>query len=91
VRYQKTGMSAPGIDAESAFAADSFHVILIENLEGQAKAGVEFVLPLEQHGRWTGDDDLARLLAQQQLPRDQSCFNGFPQTHVIGDEKIHPR
>ena len=30
-------------------------------------------------------------IARQVFLDDQSCFDGFPQTDIIGDEKVDPR
>src|SRR5882672_9225246 len=46
VRHQPAGMRTPRIDAETAFAPDPLHVLFIQDRKRQAKAGVEFLLPL---------------------------------------------
>ena len=84
-------MRAPGVDAEAALAADPRHVVLVEDLEGQAEAALQFVLPLEEHRRRAGDDDFADLLAEEQLAGDQPGLDGLAQADVVGDEQVDPR
>ena len=40
VRDQEPRVRAPRVDAEAALAADPLHVVLVENLEDQAEAGL---------------------------------------------------
>src|SRR5919109_4996246 len=47
MRDQKTRVRGPGIHSESAFAADTFHVVLVEDLEGQPESILQLLLPLE--------------------------------------------
>ena len=54
MRDQEAGMRAPRIDAEAALAPDPLHVLLVEDRKRQAEAGVEFVLPLQEHRRRAG-------------------------------------
>src|SRR5438874_1591822 len=75
MRDQKTGMRIPGIHTEAALASHSAYVILVENFEGQSKPGVQFLLPLNEHGRRARHDDVAHLLPKQQLPRNKSGFD----------------
>src|SRR5690606_33480281 len=37
MRNQKTGVGAPRIDTESAFATDAFHVILVEDFKSETE------------------------------------------------------
>ncbi len=91
MRDQEAGVGGPRVDAEAAFPADSLHVVFVEDLERQAEAAFELVLPLKEHGRRAGDDDFAGLLAEQQLAGDQAGLDGFAQADVIGDEEVDPR
>ena len=54
MRDEEPGVGAPGIDAEAALAADPLHVLLVEDLEGQAEAVLQLVLPLVEHRRRAG-------------------------------------
>ena len=45
----------------------------------------------EQHRRRAGDDDLAHLLAQQQLAGDQAGLDRLAQADVVGDEQVDAR
>ncbi len=84
-------MRAPGIDAETALAPHSLHVILVEDLENEAEAVFHLILPLKQHGRRAGNDDFPGLFPEQQLTGDQPGLDGLPQAHVVGDEEVYPR
>jgi len=56
--------------------------------EDEAEALLELSLPLfEDRGR-RHDDDGLRLLAQEQLARDQTRFDCLAETSIIGDEKV---
>ena len=90
VRHQESDMRTPRIDAEAARTPHLLHVFLVENHEGQTEAGVQFLLPLQEHGRGAGHDDLAHLLAQQQLAGNEPGFNRLAQADVIGDEEVDP-
>src|ERR1700674_3487719 len=83
-------MGGPGVNAEAAFPSNLGNEVFVEDFEEEAKALLEFLLPLEQHRRRAGHYDFANLLAHQQLPRNQACLYGFAQTDVIGDKQIHP-
>ena len=84
-------MRAPRIDAETPFATDPLHVVLVENLEDKPETGFQFVLPLQEHRRRAGNDDFADLLPQQQLAGDQSGFDRLAEADVVGDEEIDAR
>ena len=49
LRDQETRVGAPGIHGESAFATYAFHIVLVEDLESQAKTILKLLLPLEKH------------------------------------------
>src|SRR5260370_23446717 len=84
-------MRAPRVHAKATFSPNPLHVILVEDLEHQAEAGFQFVLPLEKHGRWAGNDDFPSFLAEKQLTCNQRRLDGLAETHVVGNEKVHPR
>jgi hypothetical protein len=88
VGNQKTRMSSLGIDAETSFAANLGNEVFVEDFEVEAKALLEFFLPLEQHRRRAGYNDFAHLLAHQQLSRNQARLNGLAQANVIGNKQI---
>lgn len=60
-------------------------VFAIDDREIQAKLLCEFVLPLQQHRRWRGDNDHLDPAPQQQLTRNEPSLDGFSQADVIGD------
>ena len=91
LRDQKPRVGGPRVDAEAALAADILDVILVQNFEPQAEAGIEFLAPLEQHGRRAGHDDFADLLAEQKLAGDESGLDGLAQADIVGDEQVHAR
>src|SRR5205823_6246141 len=76
---------------EPSLRSNLLHVLLVENLKRQTKTGFEFVLPLVQHRRRAADNDLAGLLPQEKLARDQAGFDGFDETDVVRDEQIDAR
>src|SRR2546428_36431 len=84
-------MRAPWIHRESALAAYAFHVVLVENHEGQSESILKLLLPLKKH-RWrTRHDDLPDFLSDQQFAGDQTSFNRLPETNIISDKQIHAR
>src|ERR1039458_7473844 len=87
LRNQKPRVRGPGVDPEAALAAYSLNVILVKNFKPQAEAGIEFVAPLEQHGRRAGHDNFSHLLAEQKLAGDKTGFDGFAQPDIICDEQ----
>ncbi len=58
-------MGRPGVDAKASLAANLRDKVFVEDLEEQAEALLEFLLPLKQHRRWARHHDLADLLAHQ--------------------------
>ena len=84
-------MRAPRVHAEAALAAHPRQVGAVEDLEHQAEALLELGLPLlEDRGR-RGDDDGLRLLAQEQLARDQARLDRLAEAGVVGDEEVDAR
>jgi hypothetical protein len=62
----------------------------IEHREGEAKAGVELVAPLEDHGGRARHHDLADLLAHQELAQDEARLDRLADADLVGDEQVHP-
>ncbi len=91
VRDQETGVRRPRVYSEAAFAADALHVFLVEDFEDEPEAGFEFLLPLEQHRRRAGHDDLSHLFAKQQFAGNQAGLDGLPQPDIVGDEQVDAR
>ena len=90
MRDEEPRVRAPGIDAEAALQADLLHVVFVEHREREAEPVLQLVLPLVEHRRRAGDDDLAGLLAEQQLAGNQPGLDGFAKANVIGDEQVDP-
>lgn len=84
-------MRRPGVYPEAAFAANTFHVVLVEDLEQETEPRFEFLLPLKQHRRRAGHDDLSHLLAKEQFAGDEAGLNGLAEPHVVSDEQIDTR
>ena len=66
-------------------------VVAVEDLEDEAEALLELGLPLLEHRRRRRDDDRLRLLAQQQLARDQAGLDRLAEAGVVGDEEVDAR
>ena len=66
-------------------------VVLVEDLEDQAEAVFQLVLPLKEHRRRAGDDDVLDFLAEQQLAGDQAGLDRLAEADVVGDEEVDPR
>ena len=58
-------MRAPRVDAKATFLAHAFDVVFVEDFERQAEPVFKFIFPLEQHGRRSGDNDVANTFAQE--------------------------
>ena len=65
VRDEEARVGRPGIDAVAPLLPDPGDVVLVEDLEDQAEAVLQLLLPLEEHRRRAGDDDVLDLLAEQ--------------------------
>jgi hypothetical protein len=88
---EETREGSPRVDAVSALAADAFHVVAVENLEGETEAILQLVTPLEKHRGRAGHDDFLHSAAQQQFGRDESRFDGFSEADIVCDEEVHAR
>jgi hypothetical protein len=87
---EEVGVGGPGVDGEALLLADALDVFPVEDFEGESEAAVEFGLPLVEHGRGAGDDDVLDPLAEKELGGDEAGFDGFAEADVIGDEEVHP-
>ncbi len=90
VRHEEPRMGTPRVHTEPPFLPDLFHVVLVEDLKCQPEARGKLLLPLQQHRRRAGYEDLPGFLPQQQLTGNQTGFDGFSQAHIVCDEQIHP-
>ena len=81
-------MGGEGVGGEAALLADGLDPFLVEDLEGEAEAGCEFVLPLAEHGGWAGDEDVVGLFADEEFAGDEAGFDGFAEAYVVGDEEV---
>ncbi len=79
VRDQEPGVSRPRIDAVAPLLADPCDVLLVEDLEDQPEAVFQLVLPLVEHRRRAGHDDVLDLLAEQQFAGDQPGLDRLAQ------------
>ena len=91
VRDQESRVGRPGIDAVASLLPDPGDVLLVEDLEDHAEAVLQLFLPLEEHGRRAGDDDVLDLLAEQQFAGDQAGLDRLAEADVVGDEEVYPR
>ena len=91
VRDEEAGVGPPRVHAEPALAAHARQVITVEDLEDETEPLLELVLPLQEHRRRSGHDDVFARLAQQQLAGDQPGLDGLAQADVVGDEQVHAR
>ena len=82
-------MRAPRIDSEAPFPAHLRQVGAVQDHEQEAEALLHLPLPLLQHRGGSGDDDGARLLAEQQLAGDEAGLDGLSKAGVVGDEQVH--
>src|ERR1019366_4709727 len=84
LRNQKARVGRPRVDPEAALAAHTLYVVLIQDFKPQAEPGIEFVPPLEQHGRRAGHDDFSNFLAEKKLAGDETCLDGLAQANILG-------
>ena len=93
VGHEEAAVGAPRVDPEAPLPADPREVRTVEDHEEEAEALLHLRLPLLQHGGGRRDDDLLRLLAEQQLARDEPGLDGLAEAGVVGDEEVdagHP-
>ena len=81
----------PRLDAEAPLLANAREVRTVQDHDDEAEPLLHLGLPLLQDGRGCSDHDRLRLLAQQQLARDEAGLDGLAQAGVVGDEEIHAR
>ena len=82
-------MRRPGVDPVAPLPADAGDVVLVQDLEDHPEPGLELVLPLQEHRRRAGDDDVLGLLAEQQLAGDEPRLDRLAEPDVVGDEEVH--
>src|SRR5690606_16182739 len=87
---QKARERGPRVDRVAPVATNTFDIVAVENLEAQAEACIEFVLPLAKHGWRAGNHDISDAAAEEQFGGDETGLNGLTETHVIGDEEVNP-
>lgn len=91
VRDQKAAVRAPRVHAKPTLAPHPRQVGAVEDLEHKAEALFELSLPLLQDRGRRRDDDGLRLLAQEQLARDQARLDRLAKSRVVGDEQVDAR
>ena len=90
VRHEEAAVGAPRVDAEAPLLADLGEPGAVEDHEEEAEAFLHLGLPLLQDGRGRGDHDRPRLLAKEELARDEARFDGLAEARVVGDEEVDP-
>ena len=60
------------------------------NFNAQAKPVFEFVFPLENYGWRACDYCRSDFLAQDQFAQNQPSFDCFPESDIVGYEKVSP-
>ena len=83
-------MRRPGVHRIAPLLAALGDEGAIEDGKRESKAALELVLPLEDDGRRTGDDDPTDLLAQEELAEDQARFDRLADADVVRDEEVDP-
>ena len=86
VGNQEAGVGGEGIGRKAALLADGLDPLFVEDLEAKAEAGGEFVLPLGEHGRGTGDEDVIGFFADEEFAGYEAGFYGFAEADIVGDE-----
>src|SRR5947208_15702787 len=84
-------MRGPWVDPETTLLPHPRDVLAVEHDERETEARLELAVPLIDHRWGARDDDLADLLAEKQLARDQSGLDRLPEADVVGDEQVHAR
>ena len=77
VRDEESRVRGPGVDPKPPLSANVLDVVLVEYLEMEAEAAVQFFPPLEKHRRGAGDDNVAHFLSQEQFAGDQPGLDRF--------------
>ncbi|MFI5460732.1 MAG: hypothetical protein ACHRXM_35415 [Isosphaerales bacterium] len=90
VRDEEARVCSPWIDTVAPLLPDPGDVVLVEDLEDHSEAVFQLILPLQEHGRWAGHDDVLNLLAEQEFAGDQTGLDRLPEANIIGNEQVHP-
>ena len=90
VRDQEPRVGRPGVDPVAPLLPDPGDVVLVEDLEDHPEAVFQLILPLQEHRRRAGHDDVLDLLAEQEFPGDQAGLDRLAEADVVGDEEVHP-
>ena len=75
MREDKARAGGPRIDGKAADAPELVDALSIHNIEGQTELALQLGLQLCRHSCRGGNDDVVDASAQQQLARDQPCFD----------------
>ena len=90
MRHDETRMRGPRIDRVPALHTHAPHVLAVKDDERQPEALVQFLFPLQDHGRWRGNDDAPDPLAHKKLADNEAGFDRLAEAHVVGDEQVDP-
>ena len=91
VRHNQVRVRLPGVGGMAALFAHAANVGAVEDLEIQSELRFQFVAPLVDHRRRTGDDYRVDTLTQEHLAGDQAGFDRLTQADVIGYEQVDAR
>jgi len=75
---------------ESAFAAQHLDVCSIDDAKFQSEFFLHFCLPLNLQTCGTYHKDSSCSMPNQKLLYHQPGFNRFPQSNIVGNQKIYP-
>jgi hypothetical protein len=91
VRDEEATMGSPRVHPKTPIPADLCEVGTVEDLEDETKAFLELRFPLLDNGRRRRNNYGLRLLAQEQLARDEASLNRLAEAGVVGDEEVDTR
>ena len=83
-------MGTERVDTNTPFAAESVHVLGIDDLEAQPELLAHLALPLPTQARRADDQDLLCLVAEHKLLSDQAGFDRLAEPNVVGDQQRTP-
>lgn len=86
---EESRIRGPGVDPKTPLSANVLDIVLVEDLEIEAKSAVQFLPPLEEHRRRAGDDYVAHFPPNEQFASDQPGLDRFSEANIIRDEQIH--
>ena len=84
----EVGVGGPGVHAPAALSTAGGHKVAVVQGEGQTKALLQLLLPLDGDGGGRDDKDPLDALAEQELLEDEPGLDGLAQAHVVGDEEV---